>query len=139
MKTIPNEEIIAHHNEVILTNFAVIKEERTLFGNLNYTEIPIKRINSLSREHVFKKRFLIIGLIAIILGGFYFEDISNLSNITYVRFSPFIIGTLFFLLFIITGKKNLVIRAGEAEIKEDTNGAGEFVDKLRKRIYESKV
>lgn len=67
MKLIPNEKIIIEHEDAILTNNSLIQEKETFFGGFSYTEIPINKITSISREHIYQKVFLFLFFIFFIV------------------------------------------------------------------------
>jgi len=135
MERITHEEEIAEHKSITLTNKAVIQEEETWFGNLDYMEIPLEKIESISRRHVCNNSLLIIGIVILFLGLFALDPLSSVFNSRYLLLAPFVIGFIFLFIFVLTGKKEIIIRAGTVEMVEDAKGAGKFVNRLRHQIY----
>ena len=131
MKKIKNEEIIEEHGWSILTNNSIIQEKESYFGNSSYLEIPINKIDSISRNHVFKKIFLVLAAIIFILGIYSYRSNQNFEIIIY-----YLGGIILsFILYIFTARKELIITAGNQAILEDAKKAGNFVHKLREIMY----
>jgi hypothetical protein len=131
MELLPHEKIIDEHEWTTLTNKSVVQEKESFFGNLSYTEIPIDKIDSISRIHVFRKIFLFLALFFWFFGGYnyYQESPEGLVLVSAI------IGGLSFLFYFVTASKNLIIKGGNEIIIEEARGAGKFVRKLRHEIY----
>ena len=131
MINILHERKIAEHESLILTDKAIIKEEKNFFGDLIYSEIPIKKINSIKKEVSHYKIIIVFSIVFLISAAL---SIYKEKDIVLI-ISLLITGIVLFALYLFTGKKEICIKSGNIEITEYAGGCKEFVKELRSQIY----
>ncbi|MEA3248547.1 MAG: hypothetical protein U9Q73_02465 [Nanoarchaeota archaeon] len=131
MKLLKNEKELSKHASLIITNYRLIQEKKSL-GKRTHKEIPLEKIDSISFEYNIRIGMIILGIILMFTGLFW-----NYSKIysPQIGFLMIISGIVVLMISLLLRKELVEFNSSTLKISEEIRDIEKFIDIVRGEIY----